>query len=293
MVVLITGGRGFLGSHVVAHLREMAPDAVVRAPGRDECELTGAGLPALLDQVRPDIVMHLAGRLTGSADELRRDNDQAAARLFEALDSSRPQPRVVLASSAAVYGVGGSEAAPVDETVVPAPRGLYAETKLAAERHAGGFAARGGRVIVARVSNPVGPGMGDHLLCGTIARQLVAIERGRQDPVLTLGDLSPLRDFLHVADAAAALWHLARHGTPGEAYNVAAGRSRVVREVVDLFLGMFRVGPVEVRSAAPGAVRSPLHEQWLAIAKLRSTGFRPARDLEQAAADLLSAQRAA
>jgi len=291
MNVLVTGGAGFLGRHVLAHLRAAAPEARLHAPGRAECELAGGGLPDLLPEFAPDVALHLAGRLVGSDDELRRDNEEAAVRLFEALHAVRPGALVVLASSTAVYGVGGSRESPVDETATPVLRGRYAETKFAAERAAASFASGGGRVVVGRISNPVGAGMGDHLLCGTVARQIVAIERGRQEPVLTLGDLWPLRDFLHAADAAAALWHLARHGTPGEVYNVAAGRSLRVGDVVNLFIGLARVRPIEVRSAARAAVRSALQEQWLDNRKLRATGWRPERDLEQAASDLLAAER--
>jgi len=292
MDVLITGGHGFLGRHVVARVGADAPDVRVHAPDRRACELTADGLPALLRAVRPAWILHLAGRLTGAEHELRRDNEAAAGRLFEAARACRPLPRIVLASSAAVYGRAGSREQPVDECLAPAPRGLYAETKFAAEGHAARYAAAGGEVVVARLSNPVGPGMGDHLLCGTIARQLVAIERGRQAPVLELRDLSPVRDFLHVADAAEAVRHLARHGTKGETYNVGSGRSVAVRDVVDLFLKLARVSPIEVRSTRTDAARSPLQEQWLDVGKLRATGWAPAGDFERAAADLLDAVRA-
>jgi GDP-4-dehydro-6-deoxy-D-mannose reductase len=292
MTVLITGGGGFLGRHLIAHVRRVAPDADVRAPSRAECDLVGDGLPEWLARAAPDLVIHAAGRLIGSEEELRRDNDRAAARLFEALGAAGRSPRVVLVGSAAVYGVGGSRQEPIEEETEPTPRGLYAETKRAAELHAARFAAAGGSVVIARVSNPVGPGMGDHLLCGTVARQIVAIERGAQDPALTLGDLSPLRDFIHVADVAAALWHLAGKAEAEGAYNVAAGRSTPVSEVVEMFLRAALVRPIEVRSADRGPLRSAMQEQWLGIRKLRATGWEPRFDLERAVSDLLGAERA-
>lgn len=293
MDVLITGGHGFLGRHVVARAAAHRPGARLHAPTREDCELTGGGLAALLAATRPRLILHVAGRLTGGEAELRRDNDEAAARLFEAAATLTPRPRVVLAGSAAVYGVGGAAGAPVDERVPPTPRGVYAETKHAAERHALAYVAAGGEAVIARESNPVGPGMGDHLLCGTVARQIVAIEQGRQAPVLELRDLSPVRDFVHVLDAADAIWHLAAHGVSGEAYNVASGRSIVVREMVEAFLALARVPGIEVRSSRTDAARSPLHEQHLSVAKIAATGWRPARGWERGAADLLEWVRAA
>lgn len=291
MDVLITGGHGFLGRHVVERAPAHAPGARLTVPTRAACELSGDGVAALLHDAGPGLILHVAGRLTGGEPELRRDNDQAAARLFEAARSLALPPRIVLAGSAAVYGTGGSRETPVSEQVVPAPRGAYAETKFAAERHAAGYAAAGGEVVIARESNPVGPGMGDHLLCGTVARQIVAIERGFQVPVLELRDLSPVRDFLHVADAADAIWHLALHGAAGEAYNVAAGRSIVVREMVETFLRLARVQPIEVRSTCADAARSPLHEQYLDTRKIEATGWRAGRGFERGAADLLDTVR--
>jgi len=290
--VLVTGGHGFLGRAVVEQVRSRAPEALLHVPDRDALELTGSGVDAQLREFRPSLVLHVAGRLTGTEEELRRDNDEAARRLFESCARLDPRPRIVLAGSAAVYGVGGTDEHPVDETWTPAPRGAYAETKYAAERHALGYAATGGEVVIARESNPVGPGMGDHLLCGTVARQIVAIERGDQPPVIELRDLSPVRDFLHVADAAEALWHLALHGVPGEAYNVAAGRSVVVRTMVETFLRLARVSGIEIRSTKSDVGRSPLHEQYLSIAKLNDAGWSPSRDLARAAADLLEWRRA-
>ena len=291
MNVLITGGHGFLGRHVVERAPAHFPGSRLTVPTREDCELTGGGAAALIRDARPALILHIAGRLTGGEPELRRDNDAAAARLFEAARALTPMPRVVLAGSAAVYGTGGSRETPVSESLTPTPRGAYAVTKFAAEAHAASYAAAGGEVVIARESNPVGPGMGDHLLCGTVARQIVAIERGFQAAVLELRDLSPVRDFLHVADAADAIWHLARHGAAGEVYNVATGRSIVVREMVEVFLRLARVQPIEVRSTRADAARSPLHEQYLDTRKIEATGWRASRGFERGAADLLDEVR--
>jgi GDP-4-dehydro-6-deoxy-D-mannose reductase len=238
------------------------------------------------------VILHLAGRLTGSEDEIRRDNEGAARGLFAAAQACDSRPRIVLASSAAVYGVGGSREKPIDEDVPPAPRGLYAETKLEGELAARPYMDAGGEAIIARITNPVGPGMGDHLLCGTVARQIVAIERGAQPPLLQLRDLSPWRDFIHVADVAEGLWRLATKGEPGEIYNVAAGTCVQVREVVDAFLERARVRSIEVKSTVASNQRSPLHEQWLSRDKLSGLGWNPTRSVARAVEDLLEAQRA-
>lgn len=290
MKALVTGGHGFLGRPLVARLRAEFGDAAVRAPGRAEMD---AGFEDLLDTLRPDVVWHLAGRLNGTEQELKRDNERSAARLFAALGARSQETRVVLASSAAVYGRGGTREVPLEESDEPSPRGLYAETKFAAEEHAHAFARAGGHVVVARISNPVGVGMGDHLLCGTVASQIAAIERGAAEAVLNLRDLTPLRDFVHADDVADALRHLADRGAPGEAYHVASGRSISARAMVDLFVTAARVHPIDVRSTVQEASRSPMQEQWLRIAKIEATGWSPARDVRAAVGALLESRRSA
>lgn len=289
---LVTGGHGFLGRHLVAGLTARYGATSVFAPSRSEIEAAEGGIAGLLQRHAPDHVWHLAGRLNGTERELRRDNDAAAAEWFEALLGCAPGPRVVLAGSAAVYGVGGSREAPVDERRTPAPRGLYAETKFAAELHARRFAADGGDMVIARISNPVGSGMGEHLLCGTIARQIVEIERGAQEAVLHLRDLSPMRDFIHASDVAEALIHLAMKGASGEAYNVAAGTSTSARTMAEMFLAEARVRPIEIRSTVQEASRSPMQEQWLDHRKLVGSGWRPSHTLTDAVRELLEARRA-
>lgn len=291
MDVLITGGRGFLGSHLSAYLATAAPNARVHRLGRAECELARGDVAALLHGLRPDIIFHLAGALGGDEATLTRDNDTASARLFEAIQACELNAIVVLGSSTAVYGVGGTPSQPVDETTPPQPRGAYALSKLAAEQHALRHAARGGRAIVARITNPIGAGMSNELLCGVIAAQVLAIERGEREAVLRLLELSPVRDFIHADDCAAALWQLVQRGQPGAVYNVAQGRSASVQEVVDLFLQQGRVRPIEVQATAGDAARSPLTEQWVSHARLAALGWRPRRDLAQAVADLLAAGR--
>lgn len=289
--VLVTGGHGFIGRHLVERLAVVS-DAT-HTPTRAQLTAEPGGLRGLLERLRPERVFHLAGRLNGTEEELVRDNVLSAGALFEALRATGLPSRVVFAGSAAVYGYGGTRERPVDESRAPAPRGRYAEVKWAAEEHARRFAEAGGDVVIARISNPVGPGMGEHLLCGTLARQIVAIELGAQAPVLALRDLSPLRDFIHVADVAEALVHLAGYGDRGKNYNVARGTSVSAREVVELFLAEARVRPIEVRSTVQEASRSPMQEQWLSVNRIEGTGWRPQRDLREAVVDLLEATRGA
>lgn len=293
MRVLITGGTGFIGLHLQAYLQGRMPEVVVRSIGRTECDLAGRidGVVELLRECRPDVIIHLAGRIDGSVSELTRDNEQATAQLLEAVRICCFEALIIVGSTTGVYGYGGTVACPVDEDYSPNPLGAYAQCKHAAERHAIHHFQAGGSVIIARISNPVGPGMRTKLLCGTLARQILAIERGEQEPVLHLGDLSPVRDFIHVTDCARALWHLVLFAKPGESYNVASSVSTRIADVVKLFLDKARVTPIEVRSHPAPAARSPMHEQWVSNRRLGQLGWEPRYTLRKAVCNLLNAGR--
>lgn len=263
--------------------------ALSRADGDLSCDKER--LLAALHKFQPDRIVHLAGRISGSEAELDRDNRLATVNLLESVRQETPTARIVLGSTMAVYGTAGTFTEPVMETQAVDPRGAYAASKYAAEIEARSYAQAGFWIAIARMSNAVGPNMNVALLPGTLARQIVEIERGKP-PVLTLRDLSPKRDFFSVRDCVRALWCIAESGTPGAIYNVASGVSTAVAELVELYLSLARARPIEVRSLPMSGERSSVQEQWVSNSKLRALGWRPQETLLDAVRDQLDAERA-
>jgi nucleoside-diphosphate-sugar epimerase len=291
MRVLITGGGGFLAGHLFAQLQATA-DVEVRTLSHAECDLSRdkGRLSSALRSFQPDRIFHLAGRINGSESELFYDNQVATGNLLQAAWRLLPEARIVLGSTTAVYGGGGTAAMPLPEDQPADPRGDYARSKYAAEQDAAVYAKAGVWLVTARMSNPVGANMSNALLCGTLARQIVEIEQGTA-PILSLRDLTPKRDFISARDCVRALWHLAEFGTPGTMYNVAAGDSISITEIVNLYLDLARVRPIEVKSRPADDERSSLREQWLSNARLRALGWKPEETLRQAISDQLDAER--
>jgi GDP-4-dehydro-6-deoxy-D-mannose reductase len=288
MRVLITGGGGFLAGHLATYLKTVQ-SVEIKCLTRAECDLATdeRRLIDLLRAFRPDRIFHLAGRTNGSKAELFRDNGQATANLLSAIRSIS-ELRLVLASTTAVYGAGGTASAPLREEQTPDPRGDYAISNYESEQLAQVSAPS--QVVIARISNPVGPGMSRELLCGTLARQIVGIERGAKNEVVLRG-LTPKRDFLGVNDCVRALAWLAESGIPSQTYNVAAGVSVSIAEVVDLFLKLARVHPIEVVERSVETQRSPVQEQWVSNARLVSLGWRTEETLPQVICALLESER--
>jgi GDP-4-dehydro-6-deoxy-D-mannose reductase len=291
MRVLITGGGGFLAGHLFAQLQATA-GVEVRTLSRAECDLTRdkGRLSSALRNFRPDRIFHLAGRINGSESELFDDNQVATGNLLQAAWRLLPAARIVLGSTTAIYGRGGTAAMPLSEDQPADPRGDYARSKHAAEEDAAVYARAGVWLVTARMSNPVGANMSTALLCGTLARQIVEIERGKA-PILALRDLTPKRDFISARACVRALWHLAEFGMPGTTYNVAAGDSIAIADIVKLYLDLARVRPIEVKSLPADDERSPVQGQWLSNARLRALGWKPEETLRQAISNQLDAER--
>jgi GDP-4-dehydro-6-deoxy-D-mannose reductase len=291
MRVLITGGGGFLAGHLFAYLQATA-DVEVRTLSRAECDLSRdkERLSSALRSFQPDRIFHLAGRINGSESELFDDNQMATGNLLQAAWRLLPAARIVLGSTTAVYGRGGTAAASLSEDQPADPRGDYARSKYAAEEDGAAYARSGAWIVTARMSNPVGANMSTELLCGTLARQIVEIERGKA-PILSLRDLRPKRDFISARDCVRALWHLAEFGTPGTTYNVAAGDSIAITEMVNLYRDLACVRPIEVKSRTADDERSSVREQWLSNARLRALAWKPEETLRQAVSDQLDSER--
>ena len=298
MKALVTGGAGFIGSHLSERLltegaevvaidcftdyypRNIKERNVAGLRGRSayrlvEQDLAQADLPALLDGVTH--VFHLAAQ-AGVRKSWGRDfktytalNIDATQRLLEAC-VGRPLDRVVYASSSSVYG--DEVALPMTEDALPRPVSPYGVSKLAAEHlcHLY-FVNYGVPTVSLRYFTVYGPrqrpDMGFH-------RFFSAVLDGR--PVAQFGDGLQTRDFTYVADAVAATVAAAVRGTPGGVYNIGGG-SRVSLEEVFNLIGRVSGRPVTIDRQAPqkGDMRDTYADTSRARADL---DFRPSVDLE-------------
>lgn len=191
---------------------------------------------------QPDWVIHLAGMShlpTAAADPAAAwdINVTATARLLHELERLRSgggaDPVVLIIGSAEQYGRQETGEAPIAESAPQLPRTVYAATKAAQELLAFQcWRATGLRVIAARSFNHSGGGQESRFLLPALVARALALRSAPAGTPLTVGNTTPIRDFLHVADVVAAYISLLRAGTPGEAYNVASGVGRSVAEVV-------------------------------------------------------------
>lgn len=244
---LVTGGSGFLGRPLLDRLHAERPEDRIVAAGRtisEDWPSTGyrgadlddpAGLARVVAEVRPDRVVHLAGRTPPAPpDVLYRANVLGTIHLLDALRAWGKPTRVVLVGSAAELGPVPAEDLPVAEGYPCHPAGPYGLSKLLATT-AGLAAGPPLEVVVARVFNPIGPGMPASQAFGRFA---VELAKGVGPTRMQVGDLEARRDFVDARDVASALVALADRGKPGHLYHVGTGRSRRVGDGLDALIAM-------------------------------------------------------
>lgn len=235
---LVTGASGFTGRYVVDALQQ-AGYRVFGAlrPGQpigsdqyavDLCD--PAAVTAMVAQVQPDVVVHLAGiAFVGHADVdvIYRVNISATRNLLAALaEASHPCSKVLLASSANIYG--NADGGLIEETQPAAPANDYAVSKLAMEYMARLWMDRLPIVIV-RPFNYTGRGQ-DLLF---LLPKMVDHFR-RRAPVIELGRLEIARDFSDVRTVADCYRRLLEAGQAGEAYNICSGQSVSLQSALDM-----------------------------------------------------------
>ena len=234
MRALITGGNGFVGRHLAAHLAEMSDDVTVFDLPRDICD--GDDVRGALVEAQPDVVYHLAalshvGTSWSDPTSVLQVNVVGSAVVFAAVREVVPHAVTVFVSSAEVYGAVTDGDLPISEDVTPRPISPYAASKLAGEVIAQqAVRAFQQKIVIARPFNHVGPGQAPTFFVPAIAkRMLEAASEGK--PSIAVGNLTSRRDFLDVRDVVRAYRMLAERGVAGEVYNIASGVDRSMSDV--------------------------------------------------------------
>jgi GDP-4-dehydro-6-deoxy-D-mannose reductase len=297
---LITGGKGFAGSHLKSLL--LSEGFEVAIFDVDEPDLPEAAVPwryvkgdlrskesilrALADFM-PDVVYHLAGIAFVPLAEKDKDralsvNLSGGINLFEAVEETVPKSRVVVVSSSEVYGKAVSARMPLTEDAPVRPANFYAFTKASLESAAFLAASRGLNIVVLRPFNHIGPGQSDLYVTSAFAHQVAEAECGRNPPVIKVGNLEAVRDFTDVEDMMKAYLHAGRLPLKQDLYNLCSSRGVQIREVLNLLLDLAKVKirveldetrlrPSDVPEIIGDSARFSLETGWQAAISLRES----------------------
>jgi GDP-4-dehydro-6-deoxy-D-mannose reductase len=316
MRTLVTGITGFAGGHLAELLLEHENSCEILGTARSalwpahlrhlqgkirllECDLCdGPALDAILQQVQPAQIYHLAGyahagRSLQEPEAAWAGNLTATLNLFRAVTRSGDKPRILYVGSGLVYGEPESGDRLSDESSPLCPSTPYACSKAAADlacyqqtRHPGLD------IVRVRPFNHIGPRQSPDYATAHFAKQIAAIEITGSDPVLRTGNLASRRDLTDVRDVVRA-YHLAmERGETGQVYNIGTGVAHTMQHVVDRLCEQART---EIKVHQESTLMRAREENVIRAdaGKLRrELGWQPSYTLERSLYDILEFWRA-
>lgn len=286
MRVLVTGSSGFAGKHLVRELNAHGhcvigsdcnqPDPAPNHPFvcTDLCDPDA--VDHLVQSCAPDACVHLGGIAyvpagDGAPETMMAVNLLGTVYLLEAFRRYDPAARMLVVSTAQIYGEHRAE--PVDEDAPLAPRTVYATAKAAADLSALAYARRHEMpVMTVRPHNHTGPGQSSRFVVPAMARQIAQIKQGVLPPHVCVGNLESTRSFTDVRDVVRAYRLLLEHGQAGQAYNLAAPGAWRIGDILDELCK--RAGVQPKIDVDPGRYRPTDHSVPLQTQKLTThTGW--------------------
>jgi UDP-glucose 4-epimerase len=293
--VLVTGGAGFIGSHLVDRLVELGARVTVLdnlSFGRRENVNPAANLlehdvtdysQVKKDVGRKELVIHLAASATtkessmGWKDPLYdyRVNALGTLHLLRAVAELADRPRIVYASTAAVYGI--PERVPVDESHDTRPISPYGVSKLAGEKYCYAYWHEHALDVVAvRIFNTYGPRQTRYVMFDLLTKLRACPER-----LEVLGDGEQVRDYCYVSDTVDGLLIAAQRGAAGSVLNLASGQPVVIRELVGRVLKTADLDGTTEVCYTGHTWRGDIPKLLGDSTKLRRLGFKPRVSLEE------------
>ena len=307
MKILITGGAGFIGSHLADFLVSRGEkdvyveywkgenlENVKHLDGRVkfvELDIKNTeGVRATIAKIRPELIFHLAAQsfVTESwkrPKETLETNIIGTFNIFDAVIKERLDPVIISVCSSAEYGMTERSEIPINEKKEFRPISPYAVSKIAQDMLSLQYhQSHGLKIIRVRFFNITGPRK-KYDACSDFAKGVAEVESGLSKE-LKVGNLEAIRDFTDVKDAVNALWLLSKGGKPGEVYNVCSGKGVKVGDVVEILAGISKKKvKIKVDKSRLRIIDDPLYVGD--NTKVRSLGWKPEVTIEKTMADLL------
>lgn len=203
--------------------------------------------------------------------------------LLEAVKDADKKPRVLLIGSGEEYGHIKKDECPIIEDNVLRPVNIYAATKSCQNMLGKIYSdAYGLDVMIVRAFNHIGPNQTPMFVVADFCKQVADIEKGKQEPVIYVGNLSAKRDFTDVRDVVKAYALLVKNGRRGETYNVGTGHAIEIRQILDEIIAMSdrdievkidekKLRPVDVPIIEPDIDKIRKEVGWQPVISLKQT----------------------
>lgn len=310
--ILITGVTGFVGGHLLSHVLS-ASDVELYGTYHSEKSLESISddkekislhqldlqetesVNKLIEAVKPDVIYHLAAAASAaqsfkSPKETVVNNIASEINLLEGVKNNNLiETKILVVSSAEVYGDVKKEDLPIDEDTPLNPTNPYAVSKIAQD-YLGRqyFLAHKLKIIRVRPFNHIGPGQSDNFVVSSFAKKIVEIEKAKREPVLPVGNLDAKRDFTDVRDMVKAYTLLIEKGVFGEVYNIGSGTSIKIEDILNKLIS---ISGVTVKVETDKSLFRPVDNPDLVSdsSKLKEiTNWKPDIEIEKTLTDVVN-----
>ncbi|MBI2195781.1 MAG: GDP-mannose 4,6-dehydratase [Candidatus Levybacteria bacterium] len=311
---LITGVAGFAGGFLAEHLLSQKDFNVIgtylsedqlkfTSHIKDMVELKKLDLLNseatlhLIKSAKPDCVFHLAA-LTSPKESFENpsltitNNIAAQVNLLEAIRGAGIDSKILIISSADVYGLVNAKDLPIDEETALMPVSPYAVSKLTQDfLGLQYFLSYGLQIVRVRPFNHIGPRQSASFVVSSFAKQIAEIEKRKKEKTIHVGNLSAKRDFTDVRDMMAAYLLALQKGKLGDVYNIGSGVSYKISEILYTLLSL---STEKIKVEVDKNLLRPKDEPELRCDRSKftaQTGWEPKIKIEQTLKDTLDYYR--
>jgi GDP-4-dehydro-6-deoxy-D-mannose reductase len=256
--ILITGIAGFVGSHLAELLISKGYEvhglcrprskmdhieSIINKLHLEDADLLDShSMYTTISRIKPDYIFHLAAQSFVptswvSPSVTLEVNIVGTANLFESVRQAGIDPIIQIACSSEEYGLVYDNELPIKETNPLRPQSPYAVSKVAMD-YLGYqyFSSYNMKVIRTRGFNHTGPRRGETFAESNFAKQIAMIEKGKQEPVIHVGNLEASRDYTDVRDMVRGYLLAVEKCSPGDVYNICTGNAIKIKDVLSMLL---------------------------------------------------------
>lgn len=309
--VLITGITGFVGSHLAEFLLKKKDiqvygttrwrsklDNIHHLLGKirlQECDIRDAtSVRQILEKIKPDFIFHLAAQSFvptswHAPQETLTTNIVGNLNILEAVRHAKLKTAIQIAGSSEEYGHVDKKELPIREDSPLRPLSPYAVSKVAQDLLGYQYAkSYDMRIVRTRAFNHTGPRRGEVFVTSNFAKQIAMIEKGKQEPVIFVGNLDARRDFTDVRDIVRGYWFSLQKGTNGDVYNMCSEKACSIKDVLNILLSFSKI-KIKIK-VDPSRLRPSDVPLLLGDCKKfkKTTGWKPEIPFRQTLLDLLN-----
>lgn len=258
--IVITGITGFVGKHLTKQLLSQKSYTIVGTYRSEESLATledlkdkitlhkvdcndAASVESVILSEKPDYLYHLAAQSSpvksfSLPTETLTNNILSEFSILDTLRKHQLQQiRVIIISTGEIYGLISPSDIPIDEETSLRPTTPYAVSKIAQDYLSLQYhLAYKLDVVRLRPFNHIGPGQRTGFVVSDFAKQIAEIEKGKKEPVISVGNLDAKRDFTDVRDMVKAYELAILQGKAGDVYNIGSGKSQKIADILKALL---------------------------------------------------------